>query len=68
MLVFKENFEQKVQHEIRTPLTVILGMIDFLKNSELTLDQDHYVNSIHDAAKRLLGVTTLLDKQNQEGH
>jgi signal transduction histidine kinase len=63
MMVFKEIFDQKLQHEIRTPLTAIFGMARFLNDSPFTALQQHYVKCITESANRLLGAVKLLDSQ-----
>lgn len=52
-----------LQHEIRTPLTVIFGMISRLKESCLTATQISYVNAIFISANRLLKLANELESQ-----
>ncbi len=52
----KEIFLANMSHEIRTPMNAIIGMSNLMKKTHLTGRQDHYLNSIHDSAKNLLGV------------
>ena len=59
--MFNENFKQKLQHEVRTPLTVILGMSDFLQKSNLTAKQHHCVKGIQESANRLLNALSLFE-------
>lgn len=52
-LVFKQNFLANMSHEIRTPLTGILGMIEILRQSELTVKQEEYLNIIRQSGESL---------------
>ncbi len=50
---FKQNFLANMSHEIRTPLTGVLGMIDILELTQLTDDQQDYVNTIKASGENL---------------
>jgi len=64
--MFNESLDQKLQHEVRTPLTIILGMSDFLKKSSLT-DRQHYcVKGIQESADRLLRALHLFETKQQD--
>lgn len=52
-----------LQHEIRTPLTIILGMISHLKKTCLTPMQANYVNAILVSANDLLKISNQLKPQ-----
>ncbi len=52
-----------LQHEIRTPLTTIFGMISRLKASYLTTAQTDYVNAILISANHLLNLAHRLESQ-----
>ena len=50
---FKQNFLANMSHEIRTPLTGVLGMIDILELTQLTDNQQDYVNTIKTSGENL---------------
>lgn len=50
----KSQFLATLGHEIRTPMTGVLGMAELLQTSELTPQQRHRVGSIQSAGKHLL--------------
>ncbi len=50
----KSSFLALMSHEIRTPMTGIFGMIDFLKETELTAEQMEFVSTIRECSKTLL--------------
>ena len=54
---------RELQHEIRTPLTAILGMIHYLKNEPLSSAQQDCVNGILHSAKQLLNFANTLQPQ-----
>jgi PAS domain S-box-containing protein len=43
---FKQNFLANMSHEIRTPLTGILGMIEILEHTNLSENQQDYINTL----------------------
>jgi signal transduction histidine kinase/CheY-like chemotaxis protein len=58
----KSLFLANMSHEIRTPLNGILGFLEVLKTTELTPEQEEYVNTIAQSAKNLLQiVNNILD-------
>ena len=58
----KSLFLANMSHEIRTPLNGILGFLEILKTTELTPEQEEYVNTISQSAKNLLQiVNNILD-------
>jgi PAS domain S-box-containing protein len=57
---FKQNFLANMSHEIRTPLTGVLGMIDILELTQLTDDQQDYVNTIKTSGENLKEIINLV--------
>ncbi len=58
----KSLFLANMSHEIRTPLNGILGFLEILKTTELTPEQEEYVDTISQSAKNLLQiVNNILD-------
>ena len=58
LLKSKDLFIANLSHEIKTPMNIIVGMIYFLKNTQLDEKQLEYVNKLDDASKMLLGITS----------
>lgn len=56
----KSYNEYSVQHELRSPLTIILGMLNFLNEESLTSKQHEYINHIAKSAEQLLLVADKL--------
>jgi two-component system, sensor histidine kinase len=52
----KSQFLANMSHEIRTPMNAVLGMADFLYDSQLHDDQRHSIEIIQQSARLLLGV------------
>ncbi|WP_457561359.1 ATP-binding protein, partial [Caminibacter sp.] len=65
----KSLFLANMSHEIRTPLNGILGFLEILKTTELTPEQEEYVNTIAQSAKNLLQiVNNILDVSKIESN
>ncbi|HRH77280.1 MAG TPA: PAS domain S-box protein, partial [Cellvibrionaceae bacterium] len=52
----KSQFLANMSHEIRTPMNAVLGMLQLVRQTQLGLRQQDYVNKAQTAAKSLLGL------------
>ncbi|WP_374319575.1 ATP-binding protein [Aquabacterium sp.] len=52
----KSAFLANMSHEIRTPMNAIIGMLQLLRQTELTTRQGDYVDKSQSAAKALLSI------------
>lgn len=51
---FIPDINSQISHEIRIPVSAILGLISFLQDTTLTEDQASYIHDIELSANQLL--------------
>ena len=65
----KDLFIANLSHEIRTPINIIVGMIYFLKHTQLDDKQLEYVTKLDEASNLLLEIVNgILDLSKQNPH
>ncbi len=63
----KEQILANTSHELRTPMNGIMGMVNLLKATDLTLDQREYADAVSQCANDLLTIINdLLDLSQME--
>ena len=65
----QDQFVSNVSHEMRTPLSGIVGMADLLKDTELTPSQQEFVSAIQACSKELTAlINDVLDYAQLDAH
>lgn len=65
---FKSTFLANMGHEIRTPLTSIMGVLDLLRQVDLSDETRHYLQRVRKSARMLLQIVgDILDLSKLEG-
>ena len=60
--ILRDEFVANIGHEVRTPMNVILGMTDLVREGNLPPRQKHYLDRVHESGTALLGLLNdLLD-------
>ncbi len=52
----KTEFVAMISHEVRTPLTAVMGHIDLCLQTKLSPEQSHHLNQARNSSKALLGI------------
>lgn len=66
-VVLKDELVAQLSHQIRTPLSNIVGVVDLMEKTELTDIQYDYVNTIHASTNTLLNVVDGMITANRTG-
>ncbi len=53
---FKSEFVARISHEVRTPLTAIMGTLELLSDTELSAEQKEFCEILTDSATSLLNI------------
>ncbi len=68
---FQPNLLSQISHELRIPLTGILGMVHFLDQTPLNIQQKEYLRIILESAQQLVRaeekIAVLLENHNTGG-
>ena len=66
----KSMFLANMSHEIRTPMNGIIGFLELLKQTPMSVEQEDYVNEVHTASMTLLQlISDILDVSKiEQGH
>ncbi len=66
-VLHKEEVISQISHQIRTPLSNIIGVIDLMEKTPLSDIQYDYVNTIHASANNMVNVVNAMVAANQQG-
>ena len=58
---YKPSLRSQISHELRIPLTGIIGMVQFLSDTTLSDQQKEYLSLIQASAERLLVTQSRID-------
>lgn len=58
---YHPSVRSQISHDIRTPLTGIIGLVNCLNETSMTLQQQAYVEMLRRSAERLLAVDNKID-------
>ena len=58
---YQPSLRSQISHELRIPVTGIMGMIHFLQDTALTKQQSYYLDFIQLSAERLLTAHNTID-------
>ena len=59
---FIPGIGSQVSHELRIPLSCIVGLIEFLRGTKLSVEQTDYVEQIKSSAERLVDAQVEIDR------
>ena len=57
---FEPDLQSKISHEIHTPLSAIIGLLQFLQATNLTSEQQLYIHDIELSANRLIEAQSVI--------
>ncbi len=59
---YQPSLRSQISHELRIPLTEIMGMVQFLKDTTLSDQQKEYLDFIQASAENLLVAQNKIDR------
>jgi signal transduction histidine kinase len=67
---FQPSLNSKISHELRIPVSAIVGLIHFLKSTNLDAEQESYIDDLEESANQLLHseekICSWIDDQNSK--